>query len=146
MTPFPLRNRWTSDFPGGAGSFRPNTVPPKRTVCPGGEAQIPDILQNRPKAGPFGAAVWLLARTSSAWGARDARSRLTPRDAHAPACTRSWCGPSEFDIRRHFKPSRASARQQNSQLLRWLGISIDFGWLLSSMSHSARLWSLYNSR
>ena len=29
MTPFPLRNRWTSDFPGGAGSFRPNTVPPE---------------------------------------------------------------------------------------------------------------------
>jgi hypothetical protein len=27
--PFPLRNRWTSDFPGGAGPFRPNTVPPE---------------------------------------------------------------------------------------------------------------------
>jgi len=29
MTPFPLRNRWTSDFPGGAGPFRPNTLPPE---------------------------------------------------------------------------------------------------------------------
>jgi hypothetical protein len=48
-------------------------APRNEPCCPGGEVQLADILQNRPKAGPLGTAVWLLARTSSAWGVRDAR-------------------------------------------------------------------------
>jgi hypothetical protein len=48
------------------------SVPPEHPArrnepcCPGGKAQLADILQNRPKAVPLDTAVWLRVRTSSA--------------------------------------------------------------------------------
>ncbi len=50
MTPFPSRDRSTTDLPGRSGCVPPESPAPPEPYCSGGEAQLPDILQNLPKS------------------------------------------------------------------------------------------------
>jgi hypothetical protein len=48
--PFPSRNRSNSDLSGRSGCVPPKCPSPPAPCCLGGEAQLPDILQNLPKS------------------------------------------------------------------------------------------------